>query len=354
MLLDTPKDLAQRPPSSTDRAANRSRGPGRCDCAWSVRLPQGSKSRPPRSRTLRRLNRPGWLDASELRIGLGCMRMSTDADRDEELARETIAAALAAGVTVFDTAHAYGQGEAELGHNERLLAGALAGSDARIVTKGGMKRPAGAWIPDGRAKAILADCEASLDALGGLPIDLYLIHAPDSRTPWRTSVRALTRLLDEGLVRHVGLSNVNRHQLDEALEARPRRRRRGRTRSVRRPRAPRRNRRALRGARNRRDRALPARWVAARGRAGPAPAAAVRSRGRDRRDPGRGRARLAARPVPGGRRDPRRAPPGDGSVRCARGEARARRAVAGRAAPRLRRPQPRAPRASRAGRNPRR
>ena len=149
------------------------------------------------------------------------MRMSTDADRDEELARETIAAALAAGVTVFDTAHAYGQGEAELGHNERLLAGALAGSDARIVTKGGMKRPAGAWIPDGRAKAILADCEASLDALGGLPIDLYLIHAPDSRTPWRTSVRALTRLLDEGLVRHVGLSNVNRHQLDEALEVVP-------------------------------------------------------------------------------------------------------------------------------------
>jgi diketogulonate reductase-like aldo/keto reductase/predicted kinase len=84
-----------------------------------------------------------------------------------------------------------------------------------------MTRPGGGWIPDGRAKAIRADCEASLAALDGLPIDLYLIHAPDPRTPWRTSVRALARLADEGLVRRVGLSNVNRGQLDEALELAP-------------------------------------------------------------------------------------------------------------------------------------
>jgi len=149
------------------------------------------------------------------------MRMSTDADRDEALARATIATALEAGVTVFDTARAYGHDETELGHNERLLADALARTPARIVTKGGMTRPGGAWIPDGRAKAILRDCEASLEALGGLAIDLYLLHAPDPRTPWRTSVRALARLLDERLVRHVGVSNVNRPQLEEALELVP-------------------------------------------------------------------------------------------------------------------------------------
>ena len=159
------------------------------------------------------------------------MRMSTEADRDDQLAGETIAAALEAGITVFDTAHAYGRDESELGHNERLLAGVLssagagaragAGPGARIVTKGGMTRPGGAWVPDGRAKAILRDCEASVTALGGLPIDLYLIHAPDARTPWRTTVRALARLLDEGLVAHVGVSNVNRHQLDEALALAP-------------------------------------------------------------------------------------------------------------------------------------
>jgi aryl-alcohol dehydrogenase-like predicted oxidoreductase len=153
------------------------------------------------------------------------MRLSTDESRDEEVALATIAAAADAGVTVFDTARAYGRGEAELGHNERLLASALrncgAEATARIVTKGGMARTGGAWIPDGRAKAIRADCEASLAALDGLPIDLYLVHAPDPRVPWRTSVRALARLVDEGLVRRVGVSNVNRGQLDEALELAP-------------------------------------------------------------------------------------------------------------------------------------
>jgi aryl-alcohol dehydrogenase-like predicted oxidoreductase/predicted kinase len=137
---------------------------------------------------------------------------------DEQLALDAIAAAADAGVTVFDTARAYGD-------NERLLVRALrqcgAERNARVVTKGGMARPGGAWVPDGRAKAILGDCHASLAALDGLPIDLYLIHAPDPRTPWRTSVRALARLVDEGLVERVGVSNVNRAQLDEALDLAP-------------------------------------------------------------------------------------------------------------------------------------
>jgi aryl-alcohol dehydrogenase-like predicted oxidoreductase/predicted kinase len=152
------------------------------------------------------------------------MRLSIDAG-EEELAGETIATAVQAGLTVFDTARAYGGGEAELGRNEQLLAGVLrlcgAERSARIVTKGGMTRPGGGWVPDGRAKAIMSDCEASLVALDGLPIDVYLIHSPDPRTPWRTSVRALARLVDERLVRRVGLSNINRRQLDEALELAP-------------------------------------------------------------------------------------------------------------------------------------
>jgi aryl-alcohol dehydrogenase-like predicted oxidoreductase len=153
------------------------------------------------------------------------MRLSTDESRDEERALETIAAAAEAGITVFDTARAYGLGESELGHNEGLLAGGLrrcgADASARIVTKGGMARTGGGWIPDGRARTIRADCEASLAALDGLAIDLYLVHAPDPRTPWRTTVHALARLVDDGLVRRVGLSNVNRSQLDEALGLAP-------------------------------------------------------------------------------------------------------------------------------------
>jgi aryl-alcohol dehydrogenase-like predicted oxidoreductase/adenylate kinase family enzyme len=162
-----------------------------------------------------------WLEPSELRIGLGCMRLPAD----EQLARDTVLTAADAGITVFDTAHAYSGDAARLGNNERLVARALRSADwhqrARIVTKGGMQRPGGAWVPDGRAKAIAADCEASLAALDGLPIDLYLLHAPDPRTAWRTSVRAMARLVERGLVQRVGLANVTRSQLDEALELAP-------------------------------------------------------------------------------------------------------------------------------------
>src|SRR3954452_273109 len=152
----------------------------------------------------------GWLDAAELRIGLGCMRLRDD----DEVAQATIVAAADAGVTVFDTARSYAG-------NEQLLARALRGRTGRIVTKGGMARPDGGWGPDGRARTLRHDCEASLEALDGLPIDLYLVHAPDPRTPWRTTIRALAKLLDDGLVRHVGVANVNRRQLDEALELAP-------------------------------------------------------------------------------------------------------------------------------------
>jgi aryl-alcohol dehydrogenase-like predicted oxidoreductase len=150
------------------------------------------------------------------------MRLSTDGDRDDAIALQTIAAAAEAGISIFDTAHAYAANEVAPGDNERLVARALrrCGADqrARIVTKGGMTRTAGGWVPDGRAKAILGDCEASLAALDGLAIDLYLIHAPDPRTPWQTSIRALARLRHEGAVRRVGLSNVNRRQLEEAVD----------------------------------------------------------------------------------------------------------------------------------------
>jgi len=133
---------------------------------------------------------------------------------DREVAVATIAAAAAAGITVFDSARAYGDNEATLA---RALRECGADARARIVTKGGMKSEGGSWTPDGRASSLRRDCEASLAALDGLPIDLYLIHAPDPRTPWRTSVRALARMVDDGLVAHVGLANVNRAQLDEAL-----------------------------------------------------------------------------------------------------------------------------------------
>jgi aryl-alcohol dehydrogenase-like predicted oxidoreductase len=163
---------------------------------------------------------------TEPRVALGCMRLSTDAEVDDARGLATVHAAIDAGITLFDTARAYARDETTLGENERLLARAFRGRPAamgrlRIVTKGGMSRPAGRWEPDGRARTVREDCEASLEALGGIPIDLYLLHAPDRRVPWATSVRALASLVEARLVRRVGVSNVNRRQLDEALELAP-------------------------------------------------------------------------------------------------------------------------------------
>jgi aryl-alcohol dehydrogenase-like predicted oxidoreductase len=158
---------------------------------------------------------------TELRVGLGCMRLPVE---DEQRALDTIAAAAETGMTVFDTAHSYGPEDVP-GHNERLLARGLrrAGAEktARIVTKGGMTRAGGRWIPDGRARTIRADCEASLEALDGLAIDVFLVHTPDPARSWKTSARALAKLVEEGLVRRVGVANVNRAQLDGALELAP-------------------------------------------------------------------------------------------------------------------------------------
>jgi aryl-alcohol dehydrogenase-like predicted oxidoreductase len=163
-----------------------------------------------------------WLSDGECRIGLGCMRLSTEKQRDPELAAATLEAALAAGVTVFDTAHAYGLDDADRGHNEQLLGAVLRRHpSARVVTKGGMTRPGGDWQPDGRARSLRADCEASLRALDGVPIDLYLLHAPDPRTPLATSLRALAQICDEKMARRVGVCNLNRRQLREALEEAP-------------------------------------------------------------------------------------------------------------------------------------
>jgi aryl-alcohol dehydrogenase-like predicted oxidoreductase/phosphoglycolate phosphatase-like HAD superfamily hydrolase len=143
------------------------------------------------------------------------MRLSTEPDRDDARAAAVLAAALDAGVDLLDTADAYAHSDADVGHNERLIAAAVAGRTVRVVTKGGLVRPDGAWLPDGRAKHLADAARASRDRLGA--IDVYLLHAIDPRTPMATSVRALAKLRDAGVVRAIGLSNVGVHQLEQAL-----------------------------------------------------------------------------------------------------------------------------------------
>jgi aryl-alcohol dehydrogenase-like predicted oxidoreductase len=154
-----------------------------------------------------------------MRIGLGCMRLSTEPNGDDDAGLAVLSAALDAGVTLFDTARAYAPSEDELGHNERLIAGAwrarAAAPSARIVTKCGMRREGGRWIPDGRAQRIAEDAAASVEALGGVPIEVLLLHAPDPRVPLATTARALAAARDAGWARSIGVSNVSRKQLEE-------------------------------------------------------------------------------------------------------------------------------------------
>ena len=154
-------------------------------------------------------------------IALGCMRLSTERDRDDTRSIAVLQAGLDAGVTLLDTADAYCWDDGERGHNERLIARALSTwpgdrSRVRVATKGGIVRPDGRWETDGRAKHLVAACEASCRALGVERIDLYQLHALDPRTPLATSVRALAALKRDGRIGAIGLCNVTVGQIEDA------------------------------------------------------------------------------------------------------------------------------------------
>ena len=163
-----------------------------------------------------------WPDAAGMPLaGMGCMRLSTELDRDEVRAIAVLHAAFDAGVTLLDTADAYCLDHTEIGHNERLIARAIAtwpGDASRIVaaTKGGLTRPQGGWAPDGRAKHLAAACEASLRNLGVDRLALYQLHTVDPRTSLSTSVRALDALKRDRLIEAIGLCNVTVGQIEEA------------------------------------------------------------------------------------------------------------------------------------------
>jgi aryl-alcohol dehydrogenase-like predicted oxidoreductase/histidinol phosphatase-like enzyme/predicted kinase len=155
------------------------------------------------------------------RIAFGAMRLSTDPRRDDEQSIRVLHAAFDAGITLVDTSDAYCLDAGEVGHNERLIARAISswtGDRSRIgvATKGGLTRPNGLWIPDGRAKHLTAACEASRRALGVERIHLYQLHAVDPRTPLATSMRALSSLRRAGAIEGIGLCNVTVGQIEEA------------------------------------------------------------------------------------------------------------------------------------------
>jgi aryl-alcohol dehydrogenase-like predicted oxidoreductase len=157
-------------------------------------------------------------------IGLGGMPMSIEGRPETERSVATIHAALDAGVTLIDTADSYHIYADEVGHNEILIAQALAGwpgdtSGVLVATKGGHVRPGdGSWQVNGDPAYLKQAAEASLKRLGVEAIGLYQFHRPDPKVPYADSVGALRDLLDEGKIRLAGISNANPGQIRQARE----------------------------------------------------------------------------------------------------------------------------------------
>lgn len=140
---------------------------------------------------------------------------------DEQQAISAIRHARELGVNFFDTAQAYG-----FGKSEEVLATALRSEldrnrdDLVIATKGGVK-PGGERPRDARRDFLREGVESSLRALKLDHIDLYQVHWPDEQTPAEETAAALQELVDEGKIRHVGVSNYTAAQMVAFDRTRP-------------------------------------------------------------------------------------------------------------------------------------
>lgn len=159
-------------------------------------------------------------------LGLGCMGMSEFyGERDDAQSLRTLARAFELGITQYDTANIYGRG-----HNETLLSRFISDKRDRIVlsSKFGIVRdPNGAngsthdRAIDNSEAHMRASCEESLQRLGTDVIDLYYVHRTDPDVPIEETVGALSRLVDSGKIRAIGLSEVSADQLRRAHAVHP-------------------------------------------------------------------------------------------------------------------------------------
>ncbi len=150
----------------------------------------------------------GQSGLSAAQLGFGCMALSGSyGSVDRHTALKTLHDAADAGITLFDTADVYGAGD-----NERLLGEAMRDRRQQILlsTKGGATRDAqGRATNCGTPDYLVQACDASLRRLGVDYIDLYYLHRIDPAVPVEESVGALGRLVEQGKVRAIGLSEVS-------------------------------------------------------------------------------------------------------------------------------------------------
>ncbi|MFC4551736.1 MULTISPECIES: aldo/keto reductase [Halorussus] len=152
------------------------------------------------------------------RLGYGAMRLTGEdivgRPDDEEAARDVLRRAVELDVDFVDTADSYGPGV-----SERIIGETLNADDAVVATKAGLLRNrSGDWIPHGGPDYVRNQVLCSLDRLGVDSIDLYQLHTPDVDAPLADVMATFGELKDEGLVDHVGVSNVDVDELDEARD----------------------------------------------------------------------------------------------------------------------------------------
>ncbi|HEY1405042.1 MAG TPA: aldo/keto reductase [Spirochaetota bacterium] len=154
-------------------------------------------------------------------IGLGCMGMSEFYGKhDDAESEKVILRAIDNGITMFDTAESYGQG-----HNEELLGRVLSAQkeDVFIATKFGIVRRPGEYrrTINNSESYIRAALEGSLRRLRRDYVDLYYVHRLDQSVPVEDTMGVLSRLVAEGKIRHIGLSEVSARTIRRAHAVHP-------------------------------------------------------------------------------------------------------------------------------------
>jgi aryl-alcohol dehydrogenase-like predicted oxidoreductase len=152
------------------------------------------------------------------RLGYGAMRITGDGiwgePKDRENAKRVLRRAVELGVNFIDTADSYGP---EV--SEQLIGEALApyAKGLVIATKAGLTRQGpDKWLPVGRPEYLIQQVEMSLRRLKLDRIDLWQLHRIDPKVPVEESLGAIKKLQEQGKIRHVGLSEVKPHEIDQA------------------------------------------------------------------------------------------------------------------------------------------
>ncbi len=181
-----------------------------------------------------RSTRLGQTDIEISRMGFGAMHLAQQDRPFDSQAAQVLAEVFRVGITLVDTADSYCRDDEDRHQNERQVRaaaeifcgqGAVESEDASriiIASKGGMLRPRGMWVRFGKPDYLRQAIRESFETLGGTePITLWQYHQVDRNYPLRESLEAVKQCVDEGLIRHVGLSNVDLPTLQAAQEVLP-------------------------------------------------------------------------------------------------------------------------------------